>query len=363
MKTPLVLQYSDDWFVPGSPSDSRLFHADDADQIEVCPSQLGQGYCQAIPLQDDLAILIHDYTLNQYRVVDSPGESNCLEFEFRLAGRDAGYSSFIPYFGLKNFGIKPARKQYFNVEIWFKQPALITYFQALMERLSPQTRGTAERIMQWIARCQGGSSSSTLMGMLNQISGRAKAPGSQPTLEQILTDTLYAEAIAVNDIARSPITPAMQQVIGQILSCPYQGATRRTYLECQALSLVELYLEAIVHRRRHEADLNYIYQASTILRNQITNPPTIAALARQVGTNRLTLTQGFHKLYGTTPFGYLRNYRLEQARRLLMTSDLSVTEIAAAVGYASRNRFATAFRQRTGLNPKAFQMQVWQQAS
>ena len=37
----------------------------------------------------------------------------------------------------------------------------------------------------------------------------------------------------------------MQQVIDQILSCPYRGATRRTYLECQALQLVALRLEAM----------------------------------------------------------------------------------------------------------------------
>ena len=65
----------------------------------------------------------------------------------------------------------------------------------------------------------------------------------------------------------------------------------------------------------------------------------------------------------TTPFGYLRNCRLLQAKRLLMAADLSVTEVAAAVGYTSRNRFATAFRQKIGLNPKALQMRVWQQAS
>ncbi|MGD1931769.1 MAG: helix-turn-helix transcriptional regulator [Leptolyngbyaceae cyanobacterium] len=309
-----------------------------------------------------MTLSIHDYVLNQHRVIGRVDTPNSLEFEFRLAGRDAG-SSFIPHFGLREFEIKPAQKRFFNIEVWFKQPALTTYCQAFVERLSPQTQSNTECIIQSIYRHQGGGSSSTMMGMLNQIFDRATAPGPQLTLEQILTDALYNEVLTFQDSSRSPITPAMEQVIGRIFSCPYQGATRRTYLKHQALSLVRLYLEAIVHRRRHESDLDYVYQASTILRNQSANPPTIEALARQVGTNRLTLTQGFHKLYGTTPFGHLRNYRLLQAQRLLMTSDLSVTEVAAAVGYTSRNRFATAFRHRVGLNPKAFQMRVWQQAS
>ena len=64
---------SDDWFLPGSPKDSRLFHADDADRISVCSSHVRQGYSQAIPLQDDLTLVIIDYILNQPRVMDRPG--------------------------------------------------------------------------------------------------------------------------------------------------------------------------------------------------------------------------------------------------------------------------------------------------
>ena len=75
------------------------------------------------------------------------------------------------------------------------------------------------------------------------------------------------------------------------------------------------------------------------------------------------LNQGFHEVYGTTPFGYLRDCRLLHARRLLMTSGLSISQVATAVGYTCRSKFATAFRQQMGLNPKAFQMQAWRLVS
>ena len=357
-----IMNSADECFLPGSLNDSRLFHTDEADFIQVCSPHVGQGYRQIISLQDDVTLVIIDHTLNQPRVIDRPGRGNCLEFEFRLAGPDAGYSSFIPYFGLKEFWTKPAQKRYFNIEVWLKRPALITYFQAFLERLSPQTQGTAERIIQLIYRRHGGGSRSTPMGMLDQIFDRAKEVGPHSTFEQVLTDALYDRALALNDSARSPITPVMEQVIGQILSCPYQGATRRIYLERQALKLVGLYLEAIVQQQSQETALDYVYQAGAILRNQLANPPTIEALARQVGTNRFYLYRGFQQVYGTTPFGYLRDCRLWQARRLLMTAELSVCQVATAVGYTSRSNFALAFRQQVGLNPKTFQTEAWQRA-
>ena len=360
MKTPLMMNRFDDWFLPGTSNDSRLFHADDSDRISVCSPSAGEGYCQTIALQDDLTLAVFDYTLTQDGIIDRPGKGNCLEFEFRLAGPDAGYCSFIPYFGFREFGIKPSQKRCFNVEIWCKRPTLITYFQAFMERLSPQARRTAEQIVKLVYRYQGGGSSLTPIGMLNQIFDNAKAPGHACTFEQMSTDSLYADAIALLDAARNPITPAMEQIIERILSCSYQGKTRRTYLKHQAIELVDLYLEAMVQRRISETQLDYIYQAGTILRTQLVNPPTIETLTRQVGTNRFYLYQGFQEIYGTTPFGYLRNCRLWQAYRLLMTSDLSIGDVATAVGYTSRSNFALAYRQKIGLNPKAFQREVWQ---
>ncbi|MEM1256680.1 MAG: AraC family transcriptional regulator, partial [Cyanobacteria bacterium P01_H01_bin.21] len=243
---------------------------------------------------------------------------------------------------------------------WVQRPTLIPYFQAFMERLSPQSRQTAERIVQLVYRYQGGGSSRTPIGMLNQIFHNAKASGHACTFEQMATDSLYADAIALLDAARNPITPTMEKVIERILSCSYQGQTRRTYLKRQAIELVALYLEAMVQRRISETQLDYIYQAGKILRKQLVNPPTIETLTRQVGTNRFYLYQGFQEIYGTTPFGYLRNCRLWQAHRLLMASDLSIGDVAAAVGYTSRSNFALAFRQKIGLNPKAFQREAWQ---
>ena len=360
MTTRLVWDHWEDWLLPGSSSDTRLLHSDVSDRILICPSQLGQGYLQEIRLRDDLTLFIHDYTLNQDVVIDAPGENNLLEFDFQLAGPDAGCSFFIPYFGLKEFGVKRARRRSLKVKVAFKRPSLMTYFQVFMERLSPQAHCIGERIIQSIYRYQEGYST-TITGMLNQVlQGAIPPPTSYLTFGHILTDALYSETIVFKYASRNLITSAMEQVIGQILSCPYQGATRRTYLERQALKLVTLRLEAMIQPRLSEADLNCIYQAASILRKQIVNPPTVAALARQVGTNRLKLNQGFHQVYSTTPFGYLRDCRLWQARRLLMTSEFSIGEVTAAVGYTCRSKFAAAFRQQMGINPKAFQMQVWQ---
>jgi AraC family transcriptional regulator, transcriptional activator of the genes for pyochelin and ferripyochelin receptors len=87
------------------------------------------------------------------------------------------------------------------------------------------------------------------------------------------------------------------------------------------------------------------------------NPPSLLDLARQVGLNDRKLKQRFHQVFHTTPFAYLRDYRLERAQQLLMDSEQSIEQVAKAVGYADRSRFAVAFRKKFGVNPKTYQLQ------
>ncbi|MEM1256371.1 MAG: AraC family transcriptional regulator [Cyanobacteria bacterium P01_H01_bin.21] len=363
MTTRLTLNHWKDWLLPGSPGNMRLLHADASDRVLVCPPELGQGYFQEILLRDDLVLFIHDYTLNQDLVMDLQNEGDRLEFDFPLVGANRGYGFVVPYFGWRTLTFKRAQKRYFKVEIFFKRPTLIPYLQAFMERLSPQNQSIAEQIIRLMYRYHGGGQSTNPVGMLDRIFDRSNISDPHFIFEQVLNKTLYGEMLNLGYATCSPVTLAMEQVIGQILSCPYQGITRRTYLEQKALQLVSLRLETMVQLQSTKIDLSCIYQAANILKKHLAKPPTVEALARQVGTNRLYLNQGFAQVYGTTPYGYLRSCRLWYARWLLMTSDLSISHVASAVGYTCRSHFATAFRQLMGMNPKAFQMEAWQRAS
>ncbi len=158
-------------------------------------------------------------------------------------------------------------------------------------------------------------------------------------------------------------TQAMAIALQQILHCPYQGATRRLYLESKSLELIMLALE---HRNTQEStpkqphslkpeDVMVMHQARDILINQMRNHPSFLALARQVGTNDCKLKQGFRAAFGTTVFGYLHDYRMAQAAELLRSNQVTVTGVATTIGFASRSAFAVSFRRKYGLNPSDYQ--------
>lgn len=98
-------------------------------------------------------------------------------------------------------------------------------------------------------------------------------------------------------------------------------------------------------------DLDRIRQARALLVHRMTAPPTLGALAREVGVNELKLKAGFRRLWGTTVFEVLRQERLAEARRLLDTGECNVSTAAFRVGYTNTSHFAKSFQQRFGVSP------------
>ena len=83
-------------------------------------------------------------------------------------------------------------------------------------------------------------------------------------------------------------------------------------------------------------------------------PRDLHELARLVGTNARRLNEAFRACAGVTAFEFLREERMQAARRLLADTALEVQSIAFDLGFTSGANFATAFRERFGAAPTAF---------
>ena len=62
----------------------------------------------------------------------------------------------------------------------------------------------------------------------------------------------------------------------------------------------------------------------------------------------------FRTVTGLSPHAYIARLRIERAKSLLDGTDLSVLEIALAVGYDDQNYFSRFFKEKTGLSPTAY---------
>lgn len=80
----------------------------------------------------------------------------------------------------------------------------------------------------------------------------------------------------------------------------------------------------------------------------------LSRLAEGVGLGERTLLRRFQRATGLTPIRYLQQLRVAMARNLLVTSSLSVHEVAWAVGYHDVGAFRRVFRRIAGVTPSAY---------
>ena len=71
--------------------------------------------------------------------------------------------------------------------------------------------------------------------------------------------------------------------------------------------------------------------------------------AKAVGASKRTLARRTQAVLGKSPLAYVQALRIERAVQLLKTSDASVDQIAARVGYATGTTLRTLLRHRLGL--------------
>jgi AraC-like DNA-binding protein len=95
-------------------------------------------------------------------------------------------------------------------------------------------------------------------------------------------------------------------------------------------------------------------RARDLMDRRYAEPLDLEAMAREAGYSRFHFARAFAAAYGETPRAYLTRRRIERAKTLLRTANLSVTEICALVGFESLGSFSSRFRRLVGQSPTEY---------
>lgn len=91
-----------------------------------------------------------------------------------------------------------------------------------------------------------------------------------------------------------------------------------------------------------------------VMREKFEGPLTVEMICDQLRLNRRTIERRFAQYLDATPWEILTRFRLDRAKTLLTTSDLSIARIAEACGFNDAERFATTFRIQIGKSPSKY---------
>lgn len=300
-------------------------HVYSFETLRECPEDLGKGFIREIELRSGFKLVIEDFRFQQNLLCNDEVEPSPLDFSFCVLGRCKGTlrgvkddlimgpeeSSLFFAPEVKGTMDYPAGERMLFVIIWIELPAFQSFLGGEFDQIPAALRGIVD-----------GSDEN----LFNRI-------GS--------------------------MTASMKMTVHQILNCPYQGLTKKMYLEGKAIELISHQLAQFIYDEKvpkktlilRPDDIERIYEARDILIRNMDNPPSLLELARQVGLNDTKLKRGFRQIFNATVFGCLHAQRMERAILLLQDGKVNVTEVAYEVGYSNPGNFTRAFARHFGCNP------------
>ena len=103
----------------------------------------------------------------------------------------------------------------------------------------------------------------------------------------------------------------------------------------------------MAHRRAVE-------RVITSARERLCEPISLLDMSRVAYISTFHFNRVFHQITGLPPTKFISAMRLDEAKRLLLNTQLSITDICFEVGYNSLSTFTRRFTQRVGLGPREF---------
>lgn len=100
--------------------------------------------------------------------------------------------------------------------------------------------------------------------------------------------------------------------------------------------------------------IEIIHDIHDYLSHHLDQRITIEDLSHQFHMNPTTIKAVFKSVYGNSIAAHIKEHRMEQAARLLTSTESTIAEIADAVGYGSQSKFTSAFKEFHGVLPTEY---------
>jgi len=109
---------------------------------------------------------------------------------------------------------------------------------------------------------------------------------------------------------------------------------------------------ALQHRGKSKPSTSPVQRAIAAMQSNIEQPLSLNDLSKIAACPPKTLLRRFKVAFDATPIQVYRHIRLTNARQLVESTSLSMSEIALRSGYESAAALSRAFRLRFGVSPR-----------
>ncbi|HEY1490948.1 MAG TPA: AraC family transcriptional regulator [Verrucomicrobiae bacterium] len=160
------------------------------------------------------------------------------------------------------------------------------------------------------------------------------------------------------------LTSRQQQLLASLRDAPVLALAQSVWYQAKALEVAAEFFfiapgeQELFCQRQQRIAAERVEKVVAVLREKLSEPPTLEELGRAVGCSPFHLSRTFSTATGMTIPQYTRQLRMERAAELLKSGRFNVTEAALEVGYSSLSHFSQAFHEIFGCCPGLYPLKT-----
>ncbi len=156
--------------------------------------------------------------------------------------------------------------------------------------------------------------------------------GFVPVVKGYLPKSMRSDTVSILESAKKAFTSVSEQKCAKCTSLFW-------YLYYQLIETAE------------NNENPHVKQIKQYIAEHITEPMTLSEISDAVHLVPHYCCSVFSKQVGQTLFEFIASQRIEMAKSLIRTTDLSLTDISANCGFSDYNYFSRVFKKQTGFSP------------
>lgn len=182
-------------------------------------------------------------------------------------------------------------------------------------------------------------------------------PLLQRALEEVFgADASQAHLRDVSAFTDDVLSSLMERLREELMRVHASPLYVQGIAQAIAIHLARNYCETLeeAHSRSPSLPGYKLKQITDWMAEHVAEEFSLKRLAAQAGLSKFHFQRLFKSAVGVSPSRYQINLRMNEARRLLRETKMSVIDVALEVGYTNPSHFAHLFRRETGLSPSDY---------
>jgi AraC-like DNA-binding protein len=102
----------------------------------------------------------------------------------------------------------------------------------------------------------------------------------------------------------------------------------------------------------NQEDVDKIYQVRAIILADLSSPPNLSDLSRNIGMSSTKMKQLFRQIFGDSIYNYYQVERMNEAAQLLR--NFSVSQVGYHIGFSNLSHFTRLFEKHHQMKPKRY---------